>query len=101
MTSSTGIAAIKITSLLRPELLLKVSSLIECLKNPALANEKSDVLAWKSLLALSEDSFEAHFSSIASQHGISFSQKELGELRNMLLRLDEIGEVLIFYIIFY
>jgi proline dehydrogenase len=86
VTNSTGIGAVKITSLIRPELLLKFSSLVSGLiKNQ---NQK-DLFSWKSLLEKSDEEFSQIFNQLPE---VKFDGIELGELRNMLLRIDDILE---------
>lgn len=95
VTNATGIAAVKITSLVRPQLLLKMSSLFAQIKQAQL-DEKS-MFSWKSLLSKSDDEFYQVFNNIKGLENVKekilFNANELGEIRNMLQRMDEILEV--------
>lgn len=93
VTNSTGIAAVKITSLIRPTLLLKLSSFVKLVKESRDAAGQ-DLFAWKSMLAKSDAEFAQLFNGVKglSKPHESFSESELGELRNMLIRMDEIIE---------
>lgn len=90
VTQSTGLAAIKITSLVRPALLLKFSSLID-----QTGGQNSDLFKWKTLMEKNEEEFGNYMNQIEGANQsekIIFTSNELGELRNMFLRLDELAK---------
>ncbi len=98
VTNATGIGAVKLTSLIRPQLLLKFSSLIsQILKNKSQID--SDLFKWKKIISLSDDEFAKVFNDIPALKNLKpnekliFDQNELNEIRNMLLRIDDIVEV--------
>lgn len=100
VTNQTGIGAIKLTSLLRPQLLLKLSSLISRIK----VNEdkcEPDCLSWDTLLNKSLPELELHFNSLFKYlkrfdtkpiEDNEFTENEIGELRNMFLRMNDIAK---------
>lgn len=93
VTNQTGIAAIKITSLVRPQLLLNLSTLISQMKK---LENHYDLLTWDSLITMNDQQFDQLMNqtrSLKSQH--NFSPSELGELRNMFSRIDELVKVII------
>lgn len=101
VTQATGLAAIKITSLIRPALLLKYSSLIDQIakydKNPQNQGSKIDNFKIKDLLSLSEKDFADRFNNIKElekfeDDKITFTTNELGEIKNMYLRLDSLAQ---------
>lgn len=94
-TNATGIGAVKLTSLLRPQLLLKFSSFVaQVMRN----QEKVDknIFAWKKMLTMSDKEFSDIFNNtpmdLKSNEKLVFSEIELGEIRNMLLRIDDVLE---------
>lgn len=100
VTEATGLAAIKITSLIRPALLLKYSSLIDQILKHDKENVENkidpDIFRIGSLLQMTDEEFARHFNNIpqlnqANAENIIFSPNELGELRNMFVRLDELA----------
>ncbi len=99
MTNSNGLAAIKVTSLARPALLLKFSSLItqinEFNKKNTTKPISSNIFEWKNLLIKSEQEFASLFNNIIleTSSNLTFSKTELGELKNMFLRLDKLANV--------
>jgi len=100
VTNATGLAAVKLTSLIRPDLLLKLSSLISQLKeyNKSSKNHNQmskNILEWKNLVHSDEAAFAELLNSIAQikKSNLNFSEKELGEIRHMILRIDKIVEV--------
>ena len=104
MTESKGLAAIKITSLIRPALLLKFSTLVSAIDKHNQTNPMdqidSDIFKWSELLSKQDDSFASSLNNIKQLSQAScvapFTPNELGELRNMFLRLDELGNVNVF-----
>lgn len=90
VSQTTGLAAIKITSLIRPALLLKFSSLVDQIT----ASEKkaathSNIFNLQSILSKNIDELEKLFNKNQS---LKFSQSELGELKNMFSRLNDLGK---------
>jgi hypothetical protein len=79
-TSRTGITALKFTSLVRPEIFYKF--------NEAMAKSSSKQLSWDQLLTLENDEFLQHFGK-----DVRFSLREIGELKNMMSRIDQIIKV--------
>lgn len=72
--------------MVRPDLLLKLSTICEQFdKNGA----NNDLFKWKDLITRNEDDFAKTF----NQFGHELSANELGEIRNLLNRMDEIIEV--------
>jgi proline dehydrogenase len=66
-TNSTGIGAVKLTSLLRPQLLLKFSSLISQMMKYESQNDKDNrwrLLDWKTLVKKSDEDFAKLFNEI-------------------------------------
>lgn len=92
VTQSTGLAAIKITSLIRPALLLKYSTLIDNIAKHDKENHDSkidaDIFKWSTLLNKTDEEFAKSFNILGSE----FTQNELGELKNMFLRLDDLAK---------
>lgn len=100
-TNQTGIGAVKMTSLIRPQLLLKFSTLCSQIQKPPY-----DRLNWEKLMARNEQDFAKCFNDlpdifknatpegekIIEQNGEVqvFTEKELKEIRNMFSRLTEI-----------
>ena len=94
MTNQTGIAAVKITSLVRPGLLLKLSSFFNLVKqDKTILN--SNLFSWKQMVNMSDAEFENLYNNLQGLKGNyeKFNKNEIGELRNMIKRLDEIVEV--------
>ncbi|CAF0835908.1 unnamed protein product [Brachionus calyciflorus] len=87
VTHQTGIAAVKVTSLVRPALLLKLSSFISQLKQ---LENHFDLLKWDDIMKMSDQDFENLFNRTKNLENLNFTQSELGELRNMFERIDEI-----------
>jgi hypothetical protein len=98
VTNATGIGAVKLTSLIRPQLLLKFSSLISQILNSK-SQIDNDQFKWKKLITLSDEQFAKVLNDIPalkdlpSNEKLLFDQTELNEIRNMLLRIDDIVEV--------
>lgn len=100
VTQATGLAAIKITSLIRPALLLKYSSLIDQMRKYDHENQDSKINAnifkIKDLLSLNTKEFADRFNNIKEisqyEDKITFTSNELGEIKNMFIRLDELAE---------
>ena len=91
VTNQTGIAAIKITSLVRPQLLLNFSTLINQMKK---LENNYNLLLWDNLMTMNDQQFDQlvnRTEGLKSQH--TFSPAELGELRNMFSRIDDIVKV--------
>lgn len=84
VTNATGIAAAKLTSLIRPQLLLKLSSFMLDTKDQV----KYD---WKILLNKTDSEFSDLFNNTLKGK-YEFTTNELGEIRNMLSRMDQIVE---------
>ena len=102
VTSATGIAAVKLTSLIRPDLLLKLSSyvskIIDHNKTISQNTIDKDIFSWKQLISKNSEEFALVFNGIneikdSTGEKIEFSEKDLNEIKNMLLRIDEIVEV--------
>ena len=57
----------------------------------------SNIFKWSELLGKQDDSFASSFNDIKqlaqAKDLVPFTLNELGELRNMFLRLDELGNV--------
>ncbi|RNA43355.1 proline dehydrogenase mitochondrial isoform X3 [Brachionus plicatilis] len=91
VTNQTGIAAIKITSLVRPQLLLKLSTLVSQMKQ--LENNYS-LLIWDNLMQMSDEQFDQLMNQTGGLESVNekqnFSSSELGELRNMFTRIDDL-----------
>lgn len=87
VTNATGIAAVKVTSLIRPALLLKLSSFVAQVK------KDGDLFKWKSLVGMNDAEFAKLFNSKSQNEELKFDENELGELRNMFKRMDQIVEV--------
>lgn len=87
VTNATGIAAVKVTSLIRPALLLKLSSFVANVK------KDGDLFKWKSLVSMNDADFAKLFNSKSQNEELKFDENELGELRNMFKRMDQIVEV--------
>jgi len=120
VTNKTGLAALKFTSLVKPQLLLKFSSAIaEYKKNQSKLSK--DLLAWNNLVNMKDEEFAKLFNQtlvfnvslicyclfyslnfifiidslffLTKSNQEKFSQTELGELRNMISRIDEVAQV--------
>ncbi len=85
VTQGTGLAAIKVTSLIRPALLLKFSGLVD--QAGRLRLDK-DLFNLRKLLAMSDAELAKAFNSVGE---VSFSECEAGEVKNMFSRLDELA----------
>lgn len=94
VTCGTGIAALKVTSLMRPALLLKFSTLCDQFHTSG-NRVNQDLLKWSNLMSWSEQDFVKNFNSV---DGLDvkfggkqeFTDNEIGEIRNLLLRVNEI-----------
>ena len=66
VTHATGLAAVKLTSLIRPDLLLKLSSLMSKVKEYNLKNkdQNRNIFEWKSLVSNSDVEFAKSFNNI-------------------------------------
>lgn len=101
VTNATGIGAVKLTSLIRPQLLLKFSSLVSQVIRQKNAIDQ-DIFTWKKLINMSDEEFAKVFNDIPALKDLKpnekliFDQTELNEIRNMLLRIDDIVEVFSF-----
>lgn len=96
VTKSEGLAAIKITSLVRPALLLKFSTLVDQIEKYDLDHSDkridADLLKISSLLAKSETDFAKTFNEISELgETVQFTDSELGELKNLFIRLNVLG----------
>lgn len=94
MTQGTGLAAIKITSLIRPALLLKFSTLIDQVEKHQVT---ADLFNIANLLKMSDSEFAKNFNEIPEltnlNEKLNFTTSELGELRNMFSRVHELATV--------
>lgn len=81
VTNSTGLAAIKVTSLVRPEILLKFSDFILALKAD---KEKSNNLDWNNLQN------DVLVKLLSSSEKIKFAETEIGEVKNLIIRLEKL-----------
>lgn len=94
VTHQTGIAAVKITSLVRPKLLLKFSDLVRQMKK---LDNNYDLLTWDNLMQMSDEQFDQLINHTDGLQTVkdkqSFSSAEIGELRNMFSRIDELLKV--------
>lgn len=90
VTKGTGLGAVKFTSLLRPELLLKFSSFTSALE----AHDKlvaKQLLAWKNLVSIDEAKLNDIILKVPQgKEKFEFDSNELKEIINMFLRIDEI-----------
>lgn len=85
--------AVKFTSLLRPELLLKFSSFTSALEahDKALAKQS---FAWKNLVSIDETKLsEIIKKTPQGKEKFEFNSSELNEIINMIQRIDEIIQV--------
>ena len=92
VTEQTGLAAIKITSLIRPALLLKFSSLVDTVEMNR--SQYGDMFNLNIVCELSDEQFSSDFNGVDA--GVQFTASELGELRNMFSRVVELGKVRLF-----
>jgi len=92
VTQGTGLAAIKITSLIRPALLLKFSTLIDQVEKHQVT---ADLFNIANLLKMSDSEFAKNFNEIPEltnlNEKLNFTTSELGELRNMFSRVHELA----------
>lgn len=67
VTHATGLAAVKLTSLIRPDLLLKFSSLVSQVNdyNKQNLDKQINPFEWQSLMKLTDSEFANKFNSIA------------------------------------
>lgn len=93
MSQTTGLAAIKVTSLIRPALLLKFSSVVDqitLMETKTGAN--SDMFKLKNILSKSNEELGKIFNENQSQDELKFTETELGEIKNMFSRLSDLGK---------
>ncbi len=85
VTEGTGLAAIKVTSLIRPALLLKFSSLVDYVESRKI---EKDLFNIKTVLGMSDTELADVFNSVSE---VTYSAAEAGEIKNMFSRLDDLA----------